>query len=1186
MVTPSCTIPRSAGGDSGPGAILAGRYRLLRRLGEGAMGVVYEAEDLDRGRALAAVKIARPDAPPETAEGYVEEFLLARTFRHPHIAAAFDFGRLSERPYIVMERVAGADFLAAAAGFSCEALCRAAAQVCRALRFLHHRGYAHGDLKPSNVLVAGSPARPQVKLLDLGLAWRDADLAAREARGTLAYLPPEMLDGGLVDARCDLYALGVMLYEAIAGRHPFAGPDRDFLDRVRTSAPAPLPDRPRVTPPPDVWRLVLRLLEKSPDARPASAADVIGELAQAAGLSLPVETPETAQAYVRSLPCLDRERILKYWDSQLRALAESRTAARAVGVLGAWGMGKTRMLEEMTSRAAVEGFRVLPFRAPGRPAQEDEQPLVVAVDDLDRGSGEALAAQLGSAAAPRRLVVFTCEIGRWRGGVQEAFAAAGVSHLVRVFQLGLLSSESAETLIRLATPTRVLPDFIARVKARAKGAPRLLIETLAGVARHRASALAVYPSPAFAAADVGPIPDSLLETVSRRLDLDPEGWSVLQFCALAPAGLPVRLLAELAETSDEAIRKRIPALASKGLIRYCPDDALVQAANEIVAECVKRRLSADSLARIHRLLAERVSKGLERGETFGFDLASAAGLAAAHFMAAGERGAAGRWALRAARQAARAGRSEPCAKFARMALDAGALSVPEQGEAWDMLGDACYQQGQGREAAQARRKALELTPASQPLEERVRRRRTLAQALVLSQQLDQAREAVRQAEALAQGLPPTHEERVLIQCALAEILIERGEYRAAIDLLEKTRTQAENTDDPWTQGETLRLLSMALGYADRRGEAIEVVTRAKALFDQAGDQLKATVAQAIKAWATRGSGELSEARRLYLEVIEDYKKAGAAKALARTYHSLGALHHLQCDWESAIECYERSIRLKRDIGLNVSSTMCNLAIVSVFAAKLGSALRAAQAAVEYAEHGAAATLPDAWIQLAFAAYQIGDLPRAERAARKAEEMLRGGPDSERVDSVLHLLGRCASLRGDFEQAAHHYDEALQRARESGARWRLRGALSGLADLHRLRGDLASALAFAADAAAIEVGDDDAPSAARARIAYGKCLHAAGRTDEAVEQLLQANALAARVRSPLLDAEAAAALAPCHLDRGDLSYFCHCVRQCLDVFDIVLADLQDRDLARVFRQDPRRREVYDLIKQAKERYGLQ
>ncbi len=258
-------------------------YRIVRRLGEGGMGVVYEAFD-ERLERPVALKLLRQDAAdPSAGERLTREARVAARVVHPLICQVYDLGNADGRPFIAMELVAGeslADRLARGALAPADAL-RTAAAILDALAVLHGHGIVHRDLKPSNIFLSPSG----VKLLDFGLARAlhapsDATgqplTAAGMFVGTPQYASPEQLTGATVDVRSDLFSAAVVAFEMLAGRPPFTGATLPALAHaVMYDAPPVLTGAAAVAA---ADRVLHRALAKSPAERYPTAAAFAAEL--------------------------------------------------------------------------------------------------------------------------------------------------------------------------------------------------------------------------------------------------------------------------------------------------------------------------------------------------------------------------------------------------------------------------------------------------------------------------------------------------------------------------------------------------------------------------------------------------------------------------------------------------------------------------------------------------------------------------------------------------------------------------------------------------------------------------------------------------------------------------------------------------------------------------------------------
>lgn len=291
-VCPQDATPLEDAIDQDPmiGAVLANSYHIVRLIGEGGMGRVYEAKHTRLSNRKLAVKLLHDEMArqSEILTRFEREAESASTIAHPNVVEVLDVDRLEDgRPYIVCEYLEGEEFgslLDRVGTLPVETAVRIVRQICRALMAAHDRGIVHRDMKPENVFLVGDPRAPRVKVIDFGIS-KQNDGSAKLTRtgmvmGTPAYMAPEQARGEHVDFRADIYAVGGILYRSVTGQKPYDGEDgAQVLTLVLTEEPR----RPRTVAPtvPEALELVIqRAMARHPDDRHASMAELEAELAE------------------------------------------------------------------------------------------------------------------------------------------------------------------------------------------------------------------------------------------------------------------------------------------------------------------------------------------------------------------------------------------------------------------------------------------------------------------------------------------------------------------------------------------------------------------------------------------------------------------------------------------------------------------------------------------------------------------------------------------------------------------------------------------------------------------------------------------------------------------------------------------------------------------------------------------
>ena len=332
-----------------------GDLELIELIGVGAAAEVYRGLDLKRGREV-AIKVLSERAEPDMVMRFLREGRAMAQLRHPHIVEVREMGEARGLRYIVMELVKGESLKERLlkGRLAWREAATIATQVTQALEYAHAHSIVHRDVKPGNIILDEKGA---AKLMDFGLArLSDASSMTRTGTvmGTVFYMSPEQAVGRHVDARSDLYSLGAVLFEMVAGQPPFTGPSAVSIIYKHLNQEPPRLRQLDSSSPPLLEAIVDRLLQKDPERRLQSASEVIAALEEAQRLDDTgpwpedlglVASSEDVPVAAEKIPLIGREK-------ELEALAKALDSAisglgKTVLISGEAGMGKTRLTREL-----------------------------------------------------------------------------------------------------------------------------------------------------------------------------------------------------------------------------------------------------------------------------------------------------------------------------------------------------------------------------------------------------------------------------------------------------------------------------------------------------------------------------------------------------------------------------------------------------------------------------------------------------------------------------------------------------------------------------------------------------------------------------------------------------------------------------------------------------------------------
>lgn len=595
------------------GGVLAGRYRLLRELGRGDFGEVWAASDTVTGRDV-AVKLLFAKADLELSRGQMEVLSLRQGLLG--VVELLDEGSEDGQAFLVMELVDGRPFPGCEPPCTWEQISGVAVALLTTVGRVHAAFVVHRDLKPANVLVTPDG---HVRLLDFGIAQGaglDLDsFDGSEMLGPPKYKAPEQVGGSPPDERTDLYAIGVMLYEALSGRLPHEGKTPGLLLSNRlTRPPLPLSAAAPETPP-MVARLIDRMVATQPEDRPASANEVLAALRGDNAIE------ETVLLWLGSQAALDR-------------VVQEASQGRSIDVVGPRGHGRTRLLLAARERITPDRIVHLIQPAAGDAPLECLAPLTGPLDQAtseDASAAERAAEERVRAALARAEIVLVDDFERLDPLSRRVLSTVrGDGAVVRALLAPAEEGGAAVTLAPLTEKElRSLfagPDRLLHLR---EDAARVLHERTGGVPAHvfrevqewlslgivrRTRGLLVVSRSALDRLSAGLLGgESIAADIARPGDLSSYARETWIFAGLAWPHATITLLAELTRRSREEIHGEVDALSAAGLVHVLPDgriaaqgppsrgdwtEARVRAAHGAIA----RALPPGAPSRLHHLL--------------------------------------------------------------------------------------------------------------------------------------------------------------------------------------------------------------------------------------------------------------------------------------------------------------------------------------------------------------------------------------------------------------------------------------------------------------------------------------------------------------------------------------------------------------------------------------------------------
>ncbi len=995
-------------------ALIGNRYRPKAQLGRGGMGAVYRADDRLTGLEVALKRVTIPTeqlqfaslqsnastASTSTASlrmALAQEFHTLASLRHPNIIHVFDYGFDAEQqPYLAMDLLHNPRTIIEAGRDQPQPVkIDLLIQMLQAIAYLHRRGVVHRDLKPDNVVVILENGAPRVRVLDFGLALTPEYLntQSRGFAGTLAYMAPEILQGGSASIASDLYAVGVMAFELMIGRHPFRTASvTEMINNVLKHDPdfTPLASTQLAIDPAeaDAYRenltldvqelpnsflteIIARLLSKYPDDRYSDAYDVIADLCAATGIPMPEESDAIRESFLQAARFVGRSAEL----AQLRSALDDAHAGRGslwlVG--GESGVGKSRLLEELRTRALIAGMITLngqavtsgalpyqlwrnPLRrlllstpvtpqeasilstilpdigalvenVPASDGVDAQQRLIRTIIDLFRRQNQPLVLLLEdlqwvseSLEVLKRLAPFVYDlplliIGSYRDDERPNLPADLPQ--ARVLALQRLSSdEIAELTLSMLGESGQHNDVVDFVQRETEGNAFFLVETVRALAEEAGSLTDIGRATLPPRLHAGGIARVIWRRLSR---VPPSAQMLLKLAAVVGRELDLPLMQLILESPASQAIIDYPVSGLDNWLTICANRAVFEMqdgswrfAHDKLREALLDSLSDLERAAFHYLSAEAIEAA------YPDDLDRFASALAGHWREAGNQRQEGYYTQIAARQANHNNAYREAERLFLRALEIRAYADSPNPRAAEAelqhdLGRALYNMSEYGGARQRQNQSLELF-------REIGDRHGIAEAINALGEVDMRQGLTDQAQAqLEQALAIRRELGILREIGysymnLGVVETQRDHWEAARDLFAQCLDVMEQDGSPRDLARALNNYANTLDVLGSKEQARELHLRALAIREQEHDLHGICFSLLNLGLLEFDLNHYDKSRELLLQAQRLAEQVVDRMALAAITATLGDVSMKLDDYTNAQQYYERGIELRKAIG--------------------------------------------------------------------------------------------------------------------------------------------------------------------------------------------------------------------------------------------------------------------------------
>jgi len=993
-----------------PGSVLGGRYEILQMLGEGGMGAVYKARDREVDR-LVALKVIRPElaSQPEVLRRFKQELILARKVTHKNVIRIFDIGEADGIKFISMDFIEGQDLrslLRQKGKLAPEEAVNIMVQVGQALDAAHSEGVVHRDLKPQNIMI---DAQGRATVMDFGIA-RSMELTGMTQTGALIgtpeYMSPEQAKGQEVDARSDLFTLGIIFYELLTGKTPYQADTVLGLLLKRTQERALPPIELDSTIPRYLNDVVLRCLEIEPRARYQKASDIVADLEAE-------RRPPPPSLFLR-MPRL--------------RMVESHPIRWIVAALIAL---------PLIVLAIIFRARIFAPSAPPVQPKPSAPTISLAIVPFRNVSGDAQLDWLGSALAG----MLTSDVGQ--SSSLRAVSSDRIAEVSHELQLTPQSTLDPSTLQHLAESTNAqmlvwgqyakLGDAI-RIDATLELQDGRTVPLKADAASEKALPQAI---------------DQLAQSIRQNMTLSPSVIKELEAQAFKPSTQSLPALRDY-DQGLQLLRQGRNLDAEQRLRASTKDDPQFALAYSKLAEA-EANLGHDTDAEQASRQAVDLSQNLPPQEKYRIE-ASHAEIMKDYAKA-----------IESYENLAKVGPGDTDVRFAlgRLYEETGDFDKSRENYDKVLSADPKYAD------ALLSRGRVEIKSGNAPAGLDYLNR-ALTQAVLGSNDEEQA--LIRQATGIAykiMGKPEdaltNYQESLKIQRRLGQ---QRG-VAASLDEMGEVYSSMGKPDQALPNfNEALKirreigakkevgdtLIDLANLY-DNRGDharALEMFKESLQIQRDAHDERYEALCLSNIGDVYLEQGKQDDALTYFQQALGLREKLNVPGDIADTVHNLAETNVSLGQYDQALSQYLRAIELHRRAGDRRSAALDSHGLATLFAyqGRYGAALSAEQEAVktfrDLQEHSA-----DFADILSGYGRALGEAGRGAEAASSLDEALslaRASKDDAKVAEVLNAQGDCAFYRGDLKSAGSLYQQALQAASHAKDQEQLRVSKFNLARL--------------------------------------------------------------------------------------------------------------------------------------------